>query len=608
MGVNYTPSQEEYKEYKSFDVFFKSFVLQNFPLIEEDFDSLTYYQMLSKIVGYMKDVIDNNKAIQDNQEAVLEAYNELQNYVNNYFDNLDVQTEINNKLDEMVQNGELQTLLNSLFADLREETETRLDEQNTRLNNMQNQVNAVAGGTPKVVTSTASMTDTNKIYVLSTNGKWYYYNGSAWTIGGDYQPASTDLDSIRNEIPLSTNIPNMYIKEIYLENYDATRQIELRSIRKAWYDSAGDQKYHTDFTLKYSDDATNATLTGFGFTRNTEESALEVCEQKIYPLASSTSEVTGYVIIDYSQLETGTRILNPSTHVVLNPNKYKFLPNNPSIENYITNQQISDYLPYIRQKFTNIYSVGHQGFGAGQNGYRGNSLTGFKKGAIFGFDCLECDLQVTSDNKLVLNHDPTITDDNNVTYTIAETTYDELRSHLYGGETICSFEECLNVCKTFGVDLSIDKVIILYNKPEAYNLMKSLIYLYSMQERVYFATFQMWRGGETAAFQQQVAQDFPQSGLVFKNEDATWTTAKFDIVQEDYIEQYGIKKVLVGGPYNTTYSVANIRVAQQYPDMKVGFYTIDVASTYYNVAKRVDWITSDRYCGRNVVLISGFLN
>lgn len=607
MGVNYTPPQEPYKEYKSFDVFFKSFVLQNFPLIEEDFDSLTYYAMLSKIVGYMKDVIDNNKAIQDNQEAVLEAYNELQNYVNNYFDNLDVQTEINNKLDEMVQSGELQTLLNSLFADLREETETRLDEQNTRLNNMQNQVNAVAGGTPKVVTSTTQMTDTNKIYVLSTNGKWYYYNGSAWTIGGDYQPASTDLDSIRNEIPLSTNIPNMYIKEIYLENYDATRQIELRSIRKAWYDSAGDQKYHTDFTLKYSDDPTNATLTGFGFTRNTEESALEVCEQKIYPLAATNTEVTGYVIIDFSQLETGTRILNPSTHVVLNPNKYKFLPNNPSIENYITNQQISDYLPYIRQKFTNIYSVGHQGFGAGQNGYRGNSLTGFKKGAIFGFDCLECDLAVTSDNKLVLNHDPTITDDDGNTYTIAETTYDELRSHLYGGETICSFEECLNVCKIFGVDLSIDHVYTLLNNDTAYNLMKSLVYMYSMQSRILLATLQMWRGEITPAFHRKLCQDFPNATLVFKNEDTTWTNAKFDIVQEDYIDTYHMK-VMVGGPYDTTYSIANIRVAQQYPDMKVGFYTIDVASTYYNVAKRVDWITSDRYCGRNVVLISGFLN
>ena len=29
------------------------FVLQNFPFISEDFDALTYYQMLCKVVGYL---------------------------------------------------------------------------------------------------------------------------------------------------------------------------------------------------------------------------------------------------------------------------------------------------------------------------------------------------------------------------------------------------------------------------------------------------------------------------------------------------------------------------------------------------------------------------
>ena len=574
---------------------FTNYIYKAIPLAFDE--SMSYYETLCAFKDYLMNTMI--PAVNNNADAVAELqglYVQLNDYVTHYFDNLDVQEEINNKLDEMVQSGELQEILDSIF-----------DEINTRINNLQRQVNSVVGGTPQVVTSTSQMTDTTKIYVLSTDGKWYYNNGTNWVAGGTYQPSATDLDNIRNEIPLSTNTHNMFIKEIYLEGFDPTKQIELRSIRKAWYDTNGDQKYHTDFTLKYSDDPTNATITGFGFTRNTEQSALEPCEQKIYPLASSTTDVTGYAIIDFSQLETGSRILNPSTHVVLNPNKYKFLPNNPSIENYITNQQLTDYLPYIRQKFTNIYSVGHQGFGAGQNGYRGNSLTGFKKGAIFGFDCLECDLAVTSDNKLVLNHDPTITDDDGNTYTIAETTYDELRSHLYGGETICSFEECLNVCKIFGVDLSIDHVYTLLNNDTAYNLMKSLVYLYSMQSRILLATLQMWRGEVTPAFHRKLCQDFPNATLVFKNEDTTWTNAKFDIVQEDYIDTYHMK-VMVGGPYDTTYSVANIRVAQQYPDMKIGFYTIDVASTYYNVAKRVDWITSDRYCGRNVVLISGFLN
>lgn len=576
---------------------FTNYIYKAIPLAFDE--SMSYYETLCAFKDYLMNTI--LPAINNNADAVAELqglYIQLNDYVTHYFDNLDVQQEINNKLDEMVESGEFQEILDTIF-----------DEINTRIDNMQRQVNSVVGGTPQVVTSTSQMTDSTKIYVLSTDGKWYYNNGTTWVAGGTYQPSATDLDNIRNEIPLSTNTHNMFIKEIYIQGFDPTKQIELRSIRKAWYDSAGDQKYHTDFTLKYSDDETNATIAGFGYTKNTEALALQDCEIQIYNLTpSNNSGITGYVIIDYSQLETGSRILNPSTHVVINPNKYKFLPNNPSIENYLINLKINDYLPNIRQKYSNIYAIGHQGFGAGQNGYRGNSLTGFKKGAIFGFDCLECDLKVTSDNKLVLNHDPTITDDENNTYTISETTYDELRSHTYGGETICSLEECLNVCKIFGVDLEIDQVFSVANNSTAYDLMKSLIYLYSMQSRIIFGTFQMWHSGETASFQQQIAQDFPQSGLVFKNEDTTWTTTKFDIVQEDYIEQYGIKKVFVGGPYDTTYSVANIRVAQQYPDMKIGFYTIDVASTYYNTAKRVDWLTSNRLCSRSIVDVSGFLN
>ena len=57
---------------------------------------------------------------------------------------------------------------------------------------VQRAVAAVAGGTPTVVDAKADMTDTNKIYVLSTDGKWYYWDGSAWQIGGVYGSAVTD--------------------------------------------------------------------------------------------------------------------------------------------------------------------------------------------------------------------------------------------------------------------------------------------------------------------------------------------------------------------------------------------------------------------------------
>lgn len=110
MSANFTPDQKGYKPYQSFGTF-RLFVLENFPFISEDFDALTYYQMLCKVVGFLQDVITNNESLQYNQTELLDAYNELQNYVNTYFENLDVQTEINNKLDQMAQDGTLQEII-----------------------------------------------------------------------------------------------------------------------------------------------------------------------------------------------------------------------------------------------------------------------------------------------------------------------------------------------------------------------------------------------------------------------------------------------------------------------------------------------------------------
>lgn len=84
--------------------FFRRFVIQNFPFIEADFDALTDYQLMSKIVEYLNKVIDQTNI---NSEAV----QQLQQYVEHYFDNLDVQEEINNKLDEMAESGALADII-----------------------------------------------------------------------------------------------------------------------------------------------------------------------------------------------------------------------------------------------------------------------------------------------------------------------------------------------------------------------------------------------------------------------------------------------------------------------------------------------------------------
>lgn len=90
---------------------FKFFVLQNFPFIEADFDAITNYQLLCKVVEYLNKVIDENNRIGEQTENLTNGFNELQEYVDNYFDNLDIQEEVNNKLDEMAESGELAELI-----------------------------------------------------------------------------------------------------------------------------------------------------------------------------------------------------------------------------------------------------------------------------------------------------------------------------------------------------------------------------------------------------------------------------------------------------------------------------------------------------------------
>ena len=64
-------------------------------------------------------VIAQWKAMQKNFDNLQDAFNDLKSYVQDYFKNLDVQEEINNKLDSLVANGYFDTFLNDYFKNLK---------------------------------------------------------------------------------------------------------------------------------------------------------------------------------------------------------------------------------------------------------------------------------------------------------------------------------------------------------------------------------------------------------------------------------------------------------------------------------------------------------
>lgn len=79
------------------------------PLVYDD--SLSYYELLCKVINYLNSLVTDTNSLIDNVEALNAQMNRLQEYVNTYFDSLDVQAEVDNKLDEMAGAGELDVLL-----------------------------------------------------------------------------------------------------------------------------------------------------------------------------------------------------------------------------------------------------------------------------------------------------------------------------------------------------------------------------------------------------------------------------------------------------------------------------------------------------------------
>lgn len=80
----------------------------------------------------------------------------------------------------------------------------------------------VLNGNFTKVENVSEMTDTTKTYVNTTDGYWYYYNGTQWVQGGVYQSTVIEENSIDG-----SNIKNKSIQPYKLSEVDEHKQYEI---------------------------------------------------------------------------------------------------------------------------------------------------------------------------------------------------------------------------------------------------------------------------------------------------------------------------------------------------------------------------------------------
>lgn len=220
-------------------------------------------RMYAKVNQLVRIANEQWETIQD----YINQFIELRNFCEDYFENLDVQNEINNKLDEMVNNGTFE-LLFAKYVDPYFET------INNDITELENKVNALNTNAPTVVTDASQMTDHSKIYVLTTDGKWYYWNGSAWTVGGDY-----DSDAVLENIKWYLNDVASDGNSIFNPWTAWEGGLSTADGSAITTGSTPDNYWTTDYIPlnSYTDSANSHRFLGFAFDNDTTKNYYKAC-------------------------------------------------------------------------------------------------------------------------------------------------------------------------------------------------------------------------------------------------------------------------------------------------------------------------------------------
>jgi len=140
--AHFDPAMGTYNDLRPFRLWCQKVL----PLVYDD--SLSYYEVLCKVVDYLNKTMEDVGVLHDDVDALHRAYQQLQSYVNNYFSTLDVQQEINNKLDVMASDGTLDALILPYFNAYKTEINgiiatqnENIAGQNQTITNFQTQIN-----------------------------------------------------------------------------------------------------------------------------------------------------------------------------------------------------------------------------------------------------------------------------------------------------------------------------------------------------------------------------------------------------------------------------------------------------------------------------------
>lgn len=210
MGVNYTPEPNPYIEMNPFRFWCQKVL----PLAYDD--ALSYYEVLCKLSEYLNEMLSNVEGLKDDVDNLRKAFEALQEWVNNYFENLDIKGDIKETIIEMVNDGTLteilkpyidQEILNKWNAEYKKYVDqqdasilsqanahsdaadaaqnTKIDKNTGDITNLSNRLDGLLDNIAERVTVFMTRVSTNSRLAVTTNSSgqinWRFYGSVTYT-------------------------------------------------------------------------------------------------------------------------------------------------------------------------------------------------------------------------------------------------------------------------------------------------------------------------------------------------------------------------------------------------------------------------------------------
>lgn len=283
-------------------------------------DSMSYYETLAWLCKYLEETViptvnQNGGAVQELQGL----YIQLNNYVAHYFDNLDVQTEINNKLDVMASNGTLAEIIED-YATIPELT-SRISTAETDINNLQlgliNEEIIIVGDSYLAGQSLSNPSTENFGYLLmqklgmnTNNFHIWAEGGSSFTNAGNQNHNWLQLVQSKINTVTSTNITKL----IFAGGYNDITANSASAITTAMSNTISACKTLFPNAKIYVDLIGNN-----GATSSAGSSARNLLKNRIYNVYSTCANY-GAIFIDKGQLAIQDYSLYENNETAVHPN------------------------------------------------------------------------------------------------------------------------------------------------------------------------------------------------------------------------------------------------------------------------------------------------